>query len=148
MVMTTTRPYLIRAFYEWIVDNACTPYIVINAEIPTVLVPEEYVKEGQIVMNISIRAVQNLILGNDAIEFQARFAGKIRRIYAPISSILAIYAKENGRGMIFSEEGSEQHPPHTPDSLIPPSSPAEKDEQMSQGKGKPKGKPPHLTIVK
>lgn len=102
--MTSTRPYLIRAFYDWIVDNNCTPHLVVNAAVDHVQVPREYVDNGQIVLNVSISAVQGLILGDQAIEFQARFGGKIFKVYAPITSILAIYAKENGRGMVFAEE--------------------------------------------
>lgn len=102
--MTSTRPYLIRAFYDWIVDNNCTPHIVVNASYENVTVPLEFVENGQIVLNVSISAVQGLVLGDSAIEFRARFGGKICTVYAPIGSILAIYARENGRGMVFAEE--------------------------------------------
>jgi stringent starvation protein B len=102
--MTSTRPYLIRAFYEWIVDNNATPYIVVNAGADYVEVPKEYVEGGQIVLNISMMAVQGLILGPQAVEFQARFGGRAQKIYIPCYAIMAIYAKENGRGMVFAEE--------------------------------------------
>lgn len=149
--MTSTRPYLIRAFYDWIVDNDCTPHIVVNATIPEVTVPQEYVEGGQIVFNIAVSAVSGLLLGDHAIEFQARFGGKIRKIYAPVNSILAIYAKENGRGMVFAEEeGDLPLPP-------PPTSPSETGEGKEgdeggngsgdRNKGKSGGRP-HLTIVK
>lgn len=149
--MTSTRPYLIRAFYDWIVDNDCTPYIVINSSMVDVDVPQEYVEEGQIVLNIAISAVNGLILGDHAIEFQARFGGKIRRIYAPVLSIVAIYAKENGRGMVFAEEedggGDEGSPPPKPESKD------SKEEMGSEnGKkgnnGRKVGGKPHLTVVK
>lgn len=107
--MTSTRPYLIRAFYDWIVDNDCTPYIVVNAKQNGVEVPQEFVSDGQIVLNISLSAVQGLVLGDHAIEFQARFGGNIQQVYAPIRSVIAIYSKENGRGMVFAEE--EEDPP-------------------------------------
>lgn len=111
--MTSTRPYLIRAFYDWIVDNACTPHIVVNATLPGVDVPKEYVDGGQIVLNISLSAVNGLTLGDHAIEFQARFGGDIRQVYAPVVSVMAIYAKENGRGMVFAEEDADLSLPST-----------------------------------
>lgn len=117
-MMTSTRPYLIRAFYDWIIDNDCNPYIVINANGEGVQVPMEYVDGGQIVLNISMSAVNNLTLGDHAIEFQARFGGRIREVYAPIQSIVAIYAKENGRGMVFAEDEEEELP-----SPVPPKGP-------------------------
>ncbi len=144
--MTSTRPYLIRAFYDWIVDNACTPHIVVNATIPKVDVPLDYVDGGQIVLNISLSAVQGLTLGNQAIDFKARFGGMIRNVHAPISSIMAIYAKENGRGMVFTEEDA--------DLPLPPSdsTPGEGEgKQQKGGKGGKGGKTagkPHLKIVK
>lgn len=148
-IMTSTRPYLIRAFYDWIVDNDCTPHIVVNASLPDVMVPEEYVEGGQIVLNIAVSAVSGLLLGDHAIEFQARFGGKIRKVYAPVSSILAIYAKENGRGMVFGEEEGVTPPP-TP--TPPPKSGDEGkeggDESGSGGKKNGGKRPPHLTVVK
>ncbi len=103
-MMTSNKPYLIRAFYEWITDNQLTPYLVVKANVAGCQVPEEYVKEGQITLNIAGHVVHGLALGNEAIEFKARFSGVPRQIYAPISAIMAIYAKENGQGMAFPEE--------------------------------------------
>lgn len=144
--MTSTRPYLIRAFYEWIVDNSCTPHLVVNATMPDVVVPQEYIENGQIVLNISVTAVSGLLLGDYAIEFQARFGGKVRKVFAPVKSILAIYAKENGRGMVFAEEDGEQPLPP------PPSTPIEKGETKGKGskgkEGKKSGGKPFLTVVK
>ncbi len=102
--MTSSKPYLIRAFYEWIVDNGLTPYLLVNANAPDCLLPQEHIKDGKIIFNITGHIVHGLLLGNDAIEFQARFSGIPRRIYAPTSAVLAIYAKENGEGMAFPEE--------------------------------------------
>lgn len=143
--MTPTRPYLLRAFYEWIVDNNCTPHIVVNAELPDVMVPEQYIENGQIVLNIAMSAVHNLEMGNESINFSARFAGIAHNVYIPLGAILAVYAKENGRGMIFAEEDEQTFPP------------TDKDEESSNSKGdkgtgspagkKTKGKP-NLTIVK
>ncbi len=97
---TSTRPYLIRALYEWCTDNGFTPYVAVLAD-ETVQVPREYVKNGEIVLNISFDATSSLKLGNDFIEFKARFAGKAREITVPIGRVIAIYARENGQGMAF-----------------------------------------------
>lgn len=102
--MTSSRPYLLRAIYEWIADNELTPHIVVDAEAPGVEVPRKYVQDNQIVLNITASAVHKLLVSNDAVEFQARFSGMVHQIYAPISSITAIYAKENGRGMVFHDD--------------------------------------------
>lgn len=146
--MTSTRPYLIRAFYDWIVDNNCTPHIVVNASFDGVSVPLEYVDNGQIVLNIAVSAVQGLALGDQAIEFQGRFGGKINKIYAPVGSILAIYAKENGRGMVFAEEEPIDEPPPKKPTLKEINDKNKKDKESGDKGGKGKGGKPHLTIVK
>ena len=97
---TSTRPYLIRALYEWCTDNGLTPYVAVLVD-ETVQVPREYVKDGEIVLNISFDATSSLKLGNDFIEFKARFAGTPREIQVPIGRVIAIYARENGQGMAF-----------------------------------------------
>ena len=97
---TSTRPYLIRALYEWCTDNGLTPYIAVQVN-DSVQVPREYVKDGEIVLNISFDATSALKLGNDFIEFNARFAGTAREIMVPIDRVIAIYARENGQGMAF-----------------------------------------------
>ena len=97
---TSTRPYLIRALYEWCTDNGFTPYVAVSVD-DTVQVPREYVKNNEIVLNISFDATSSLKLGNDFIEFKARFAGSAREIMVPISHVIAIYARENGQGMAF-----------------------------------------------
>ena len=97
---TSTRPYLIRALYDWCTDNGLTPYVAVLVD-ETVQVPREYVKNGEIVLNISFDATSSLKLGNDFIEFKARFAGSAREIMVPISRVIAIYARENGQGMAF-----------------------------------------------
>lgn len=102
--MTPLKPYLIRSIYEWITDNDLTPHLLVNAEYPGVNLPTDFVENGRIVLNIRPQAVQGLVLGNDEIQFNARFSGKPMRINAPIQAILAIYAKENGRGMVFDPE--------------------------------------------
>ena len=112
--MTSTRPYLIRALYEWIEDNGLTPHILVDAEAPGVTVPKQHIREGQIVLNINPSAVRDLRLGNDWIEFSARFGGVARAIQIPVAAVLAIYAHENGQGMAFGEEGGAMsHPRRT-----------------------------------
>jgi stringent starvation protein B len=97
---TSTRPYLIRALYDWCTDNGLTPYVAVQVD-DTVQVPREYVKNGEIVLNISFDATSSLKLGNEFIEFKARFAGSAREIMVPVSRVIAIYARENGQGMAF-----------------------------------------------
>ncbi len=97
---TSTRPYLIRALYDWCTDNGLTPYVAVLVD-DTVQVPREYVKNGEIVLNVSMDATSSLKLGNDFIEFKARFAGSAREIMVPVSRVIAIYARENGQGMAF-----------------------------------------------
>jgi stringent starvation protein B len=113
--MTSNRPYLIRALYEWITDNGLTPHLLVNAELTDVEVPLQYVHEGRIVLNVSATAVNSLRLGNDWIEFSARFGGTPFWIRIPPLAIIAIYARENGQGMVFSEapatSGDDEPPP-------------------------------------
>ena len=103
---TSTRPYLIRALYEWCTDNGLTPYVAVRVD-DTVRVPREYVKDGEIVLNISMDATSALKLGNDSIEFKARFAGVARDIMVPLGRVMAIYARENGQGMAFPLDEAE-----------------------------------------
>jgi stringent starvation protein B len=97
---TSTRPYLLRALHEWCTDNGYTPYVTVLVD-ETVQVPMEYVKNGEIVLNVSYDATSGMTLGNEFIEFNARFAGKQREIMVPIHRVQAIYARENGQGMAF-----------------------------------------------
>ena len=97
---TTLRPYLLRALYEWCTDHGFTPYIAVVVD-ETVQVPREYVKNGEIVLNISYDATSSLKIGNEFIEFKARFAGTARDIIVPLGRVVAIYARENGQGMAF-----------------------------------------------
>lgn len=110
--MTPSRPYIMRALYEWIVDNGCTPYVLVDATLGDVLVPEQYVKDGQIVLNISPTAVMDLNISNDAVAFNGRFGGVATDIYVPVNAVIGIYARENGQGMVFEpEEETESIPP-------------------------------------
>ncbi|WP_407331469.1 ClpXP protease specificity-enhancing factor [Enterovibrio sp. 27052020O] len=98
------RPYLLRAFYEWLIDNDLTPHLVVDATLPYVNVPTEYVQDGQIVLNVAPRAVGNLDLGNDEVCFNARFGGRPMLVSVPLYAVLAIYARENGAGTMFDPE--------------------------------------------
>lgn len=102
--MKSSRPYLLRALYEWIVDNDCTPHVIVDATAPGVEVPEQYVKDGQIVLNLSPSAVIELHLGDDCVSFNGRFGGKPTDVFMPMASIRGIYARENGQGMAFETE--------------------------------------------
>ncbi|HAI68912.1 MAG TPA: ClpXP protease specificity-enhancing factor [Gammaproteobacteria bacterium] len=114
--MTSMRPYLLRALYEWIVDNGLTPYLLVNAELDQVEVPRQFVENGQIILNIAPMAVQGLTLENDWVSFSARFSGRSFSVFVPVFAVLAIYAKENGKGMFFqSEEEQETSPPPPPE---------------------------------
>ena len=110
-VLTTTKPYLVRALYEWINDNKCTPYVIVNAEADNVEVPKQYIEDGRIILNVSADAVRDLQITNDFLEFNARFNGVATQVYTPISAILAIYAQENGHGMVFNEDESQGSSP-------------------------------------
>ena len=102
--MTSSRPYLIRALYEWIVDNGFTPYMLVDTSLEMVEVPRAFVENGRIILNISPEATHSLVLGNEAVTFNARFSGTAMDVYVPVVSVLAIYARENGQGMMFGEQ--------------------------------------------
>lgn len=107
--LTSTRPYLLRAFYDWIVDNGLTPYILVDAQSAGLDVAGQRVVDGKLVLNIGPSAVRGLALGNDAVRFQARFGGVARALAIPVPYVMAIYAKENGRGVVFTNDaGTEQ----------------------------------------
>ena len=99
--LSPTRPYLARAIYEWICDNNLTPYLLVDATQPNTRVPEQFIQDGQIVLNIVPHAVHQLHMSNDAITFSARFGGVSRDIYVPLYAVLGIYARENGQGLFF-----------------------------------------------
>ncbi len=107
--MLSNKPYLIRAFYDWIVDSACTPYILINAAFPRCKVPQEFIENNEITLNVSPEAIRDFKITKDSVEFRASFSGVVHIIYAPIKAVLAIYANENQQGMFFDyeEDGDE-----------------------------------------
>lgn len=109
---TSTRPYLIRALHEWCSDNGLTPYLTVAVD-STVQVPREYVKDGEIVLNVGLEATTGLNIGNEFLEFKARFAGVVRDIMVPVERVVAIFARENGQGMAFPL--ADKAPVTTPD---------------------------------
>ena len=108
--MTSPRPYLIRGLYEWMLDNGQTPYLLVDAEHENLVVPRQFVEEGRIILNIRPEAVQNLGLGNGKVEFDARFGGQPMHVEIPVTAVLAIYARENGKGMAFEDNDCELPP--------------------------------------
>ncbi len=102
--MTPNRPYLLKAYLDWILDNQCTPHLVVNADYPNTQVPTQFVQEGQIVLNVSPSAVTQYTMDNDHISFTARFSGQPMTVYVPMGAVLAIYARENGEGTVFTQE--------------------------------------------
>ncbi len=127
--MTSSRPYLLRAMYEWIVDNGMTPYILVDTKNDQVIIPRQFEEDGKIVLNLGPTAVQSLDLGIEAVNFDARFDGTSMDVIVPIEFILAIYTRENGQGMMFAEED------------LPPPGDDSQDDASKQ-------KTPHLRVVK
>ena len=123
---SSQRPYLVRAMHEWMTDTGKTPHLVIDATVSGVQVPVGHVKDGKIVLNCSYSATKNLVLGNDEIEFEARFGGKPHLIRAPMESVLGIYARESSEGMLFAEQedGESEIPSDTNDDDDPEPAPA------------------------
>ncbi|QIZ77869.1 ClpXP protease specificity-enhancing factor [Ferrimonas lipolytica] len=129
--VTPTRPYLLRGFYEWMLDNELTPHLVVNANAVGVQVPTQFVEDGQIVLNIAPHAIGNLQLGNDVVQFNARFGGKPHAIYVPLAAVEAIYARENGAGTAFAPEEAYEIP----------------DEEVPEVPPRPSGRP-SLKVIK
>lgn len=145
MAETSTKPYMIRALHEWCTDNGYTPQIVVQVDANT-LVPRAHVRDGQITLNIGALATNRLVIGNETIEFQARFSGITEDLYVPISAVSAIYARETGAGMGFEVEASEPaEKPTESATTITPVSHATPD---SEGPKPPDNKRPKLSIVK
>lgn len=120
--MTSSQPYLIRAIYDWVIDNGFTPYLLVNAENDYAMIPRDFVEDGKIILNINPSAISDLQLGNDYIMFNARFSGKAMEVSVPVVAVLAIYARENGQGMMFDENNTNL-PPTPPENPTPPVQP-------------------------
>ncbi|GLZ88985.1 stringent starvation protein B [Metapseudomonas resinovorans] len=142
--MNSSRPYLVRALYEWIVDNDCTPHLLVNAEHTDVRVPPGYANDGQIVLNVSPSAVRHLHMDNEAVSFEGRFGGVAHSLYIPSAAVMAIYARENGQGMVFDLE-----PPLPGDDPEPEDDGPSGGESPSSGgePSRPSGRP-SLKVVK
>ena len=138
--MTSHRPYLLRALYEWIADNDMTPHLLVDAGQPGVQVPPHTIRDGKVVLNIAARAVSTLELGNDAVRFTARFGGVSHPVSVPVSAVLAIYARETGQGMALPEDTT---PGDAGDE--PPMPPSDPD---GGGEPEPPRRGAHLRIVK
>jgi stringent starvation protein B len=117
--VTPLKPYLVRALHEWILDNGYTPYILVDTTIDGVTVPKDYISDNKIILNTHPDAIQNWYLENDALSFSARFSGKEENLFVPINAVLATYAKENGKGMMFDEHFEDDLPPDPPDVITP-----------------------------
>ena len=117
--MTSSKPYLVRALYEWILDNDTTPYILVDTGSEQVRIPPGIATDGKVVLNLAPQAIQNLEMTNDHIAFSARFSGVAQDIYCPMASLLAIYARENGEGMMFPAEEAGDDDPKQPDGARP-----------------------------
>lgn len=134
--MLSSRPYLLRGVHEWIVDSGMTPHIIADASHPELVVPDSAIQEGKVVLNISPSAVRDLLIDADFVSFVARFGGKSQAVTVPTGAVLAIYARENGRGMMFSDEDDDQY---------------RSDEASTETGEKPEEKKrsaPHLRVVK
>ncbi|MCS5582592.1 MAG: ClpXP protease specificity-enhancing factor [Pseudomonadales bacterium] len=145
--MRSNRPYLLRAFFDWMVDNDCTPYVVVDAHYPGVEVPQNYVADGQIILNIAPRAVSNFLLDLEILAFSTRFGGVPIDVQVPVSAVVGIYSHENGQGMVFEHEAPDLTP-------TPPSGPkavkiksSDKLSAESKDKGSKKTKP-SLRVIK
>lgn len=130
------RPYLLRAMHEWITDSLQTPHIVVDASLPGVDVPRQYVQGGKIILNVSHAATSGLNLGNEVVTFRARFGAATYNVSVPVGAILGIYARETGQGMIFSEADA------------PPPPPPQASPETPAGGGEPKRSRPTLKVVK
>lgn len=140
------RPYLLRAMHEWMSDTGLTPYILVDALLSDVTVPQQHVENGKIVLNVSYSATRGLELGNDQITFEARFAGTPHRVIVPISAVLGIYARESGEGLIFSDQdGLVSRDQSTEPEL---NSAAENRDTEPEPQSKSGSEHPHLRIIK
>lgn len=147
MQMSSNQPYLLRAFYDWIVDNNLTPYIVVDATVEGTQVPEEHIKNGQIVLNISPSACAKLHLGNVDITFEARFGGVARNLMVPCKAVQAIYARENGAGTVFTVE-DDLAADDLEDENFEVSLEPSPEQEPTEAPKPPKKGPPHLKVIK
>ena len=135
--MSPLKPHLLRALHEWILENGLTPYILVNTELDQVSVPEQFITDGKIILNVHPDAIQDWLMDQECLSFSARFSGQKMSIFIPIAAVLAVYAKENGKGMMFDDDlDSDLNPdPIDPEPPLPPN-------------GKASSKKPSLKVVK
>ncbi|MEW5824619.1 MAG: ClpXP protease specificity-enhancing factor [Pseudomonadota bacterium] len=147
--MTSSRPYLIRAIWQWIVDNGHVPHMIVDAEFKGVVVPRAYVHEGQIVLNIGVEATRRLELGDDAVTFQARFGGAPMNVMVPVGAVLGIVDRDTGQGMVFPDQGLPGEVPgaQTPDKTAPTETPADESDDEEPPRP-PRGGRGGLRVVK
>lgn len=136
---------MLRALYEWILENDCTPYVLVNAMADNVEVPQQFVKNGQIVLNVSPVAVTELNLSNDSMQFNGRFGGIPLDVFVPMSAIMGIYSRENGQGMMFDPEDD---PNPEPPKKNGPKEVAKKSLGLADGSSRPNKNKPGLKVVK
>ena len=137
IAMTSNRPYLIRAMYEWIGDNGMTPYLLVDAGFPGVRVPPTAIRDGKVVLNVAARAVSHLDMGNQSIHFLARFGGVSQSIEVPVGAVQAIYAQETGQGMMMP-----------PEAVDPQAEPAQAEVQTQEASAEPPKRGNHLRVIK
>lgn len=140
-VLTPRRPYMLRAMYDWMVDNQLTPHLLVDAEYPGCDVPRDFVNDGQIILNISPTAVSKLLMSGDAVQFGARFANAPMQVFIPMGAVVALYARENGVGTVFEPEAYyDELASQLPDSGNQEAEKTEKPKKKSSGS--------HLRVVK
>lgn len=146
---SSSRPYLLRALYEWLLDNRLTPYVIVAADMDGVVVPRTHVQDGQLVLNISPDATRDLLVDNEQLTFSARFGGVPMQLYIPVDAVMAIYARENGVGMVFGQEPRIQDvkTPGAVSSEVAQQAPSGDASEEAQGSAKPRAAS-HLTLIK
>ncbi len=147
--MTSSRPYLLKAIYNWLIDNQLTPYLLVDAEYQDVVVPDKYIQDGKIILNIAYPAIEMLDIKMDSISFSARFSGKSMHIYIPMQAVLALYAMENGKGMVFPEEQEIEEQAHQQTEVKHSmATSTTNDKDASRGKTDKVSRPSFLKVVK
>ena len=149
--MKSRRPYLLRAMHEWMTDAGFTPHVIVDAEVEDADLPRAYARDGKLVLNVSYTATQHLDIGNDRVQFDARFSGVVQRVRFPVAAVLGIYARETGEGMVFSEvDGGGGQPPPGPGSGPGGPTPPQPGPGSGPGGPTPEDPPkrPRLKIVK
>lgn len=144
--MTSSKPYILRALHEWLSDNGLTPHVLVDATVEEVNVPESAISENRVILNVDWQAVRELQLDNEFVSFSARFSGVPHMVYLPMSSILAIYARENGQGMMFSPEEDDLAASSAPP-VVDETEDPEKETVEQDAAKKPSG-PPSLRVIK